>query len=53
MLLPLWEGAASTDGSTTGTPLTGTWVSRSEGQTPKLLGLRHYWIQSKSKHSIY
>ena len=41
------------DGSTTGTPSTGTGVSRSEEQTPKLLGLRHYWIQSKSKHSIY
>ena len=42
MLLPLCDGAASIDGSTTGASSTGTWVSRSEEQTPKLVGLRHY-----------
>lgn len=52
MSLPIWEGAVSIDGSTTSGSSTGTLVSRSEEQIPKLLGLRYCWIQSASIHSM-
>ena len=52
MQLPLWEAAVSIDSSTKAASSTGIWISRSEEKTPKLLELRHCWIQSANKHCM-